>query len=68
VLSDRVLHYLNCTYEDYRAAHYDECVEGPSDIYRKTDADPDDIGMVNRDALILLAQLEDTEETGLGSY
>jgi hypothetical protein len=68
VLSDRVLHYLNCTYEDYRAAHYDECVEGPSDIYRDTEADPDDIGMVNRDVLIMLAQVEDTDERRFVTY
>jgi len=30
VLSEGVMHALNCTYEDYRNAHYDECVEDPS--------------------------------------
>ena len=59
VLSDRVQHSLNCTYEDYRTTHYDECVEAPSNIYQRPQADPDDIGYVPRDEPILLARLND---------
>lgn len=44
LLSERVQHYLNCTFEDYRTTHYDECVEGPSRIYQRPQAKPDDIG------------------------
>jgi hypothetical protein len=32
VLSEGVMHALNCTYEDYRNTHYDECVTDPSHI------------------------------------
>jgi hypothetical protein len=39
VLSDRVQHFLNCTFEDYRTTHYDECVEAPSNIYQRPQAD-----------------------------
>jgi hypothetical protein len=44
VLTDRVTHFLNCTYEAYRKAHYAECVDEPSGIYRPPEADPDDTG------------------------
>ena len=33
VLSEGVLHALNCTYTDYRETHFDECVEEPSAVY-----------------------------------
>ena len=59
VLSDRVQHFLNCTYEDYRTTHYDDCVEAPSSIYQRPQADPDDIGYVPYDEPILLARLND---------
>jgi len=59
VLSDRVQHFLNCTYEDYRTTHYDECVEAPSNIYQRPHADPDDIGYIPHDEPILLASLND---------
>jgi hypothetical protein len=36
--------------------------------YRDTEADPDDIGMVNRDVLIMLAQVEDTDERRFVTY
>ena len=57
VLTERVKHYLNCTYEDYRITHYEECVEAPSRIYRGPQADPDDMGNVSYDAPVLLARL-----------
>jgi hypothetical protein len=52
-------HFLNCTFEDYRTTHYDECVEAPSNIYQRPQADPDDIGYVPHDVPILLARLND---------
>ncbi len=55
VLSERVTHYLNCTFEDYRAAHYDECIEGPSRIYQRPQAKPDDIGNIPYDVRHLYA-------------
>jgi len=57
VLTERVKHYLNCTYEDYRITHYDECVEGPSRIYRGPQADPDDMGNVSYELPVQLARL-----------
>jgi hypothetical protein len=59
VLTERVKHYLNCTFEDYRAAHYDACVEEPSDIYRKPEAGPDDTGRLDHDTPVLFANLDD---------
>lgn len=55
VLSERVTHYLNCTFEDYRAAHYDECIEAPSRIYQRPQAKPDDIGNILYDVRHLYA-------------
>ena len=57
MLTERVKHYLNCTYEDYRITHYDECVEGPSRIYRGPQADPDDMGNVSYELPVQLARL-----------
>ena len=59
VLSDRVLHALNCTYEDYRNAHFDECVKDRSRIYLRPHADPDDTGHVIYDTPVLYARLDD---------
>ncbi len=58
VLTERVKHFLNCTYEDYRITHYDECVEGPSRIYRGPQAEPDDMGNVSYDMPVRLARLD----------
>ncbi len=58
VLSEGVMHALNCTYEDYRIAHYDECVKDPSRIYLRPHADPDDTGHVIYDAPVLYARLD----------
>ncbi len=54
-LSDGVQHALNCTFTDYRNAHYDECVDEPSDVYRLPPADPNDRGYLERNAAILFA-------------
>ena len=58
VLSEGVMHALNCTYENYRNTHYDECVNDPSHIYLRPDADPDNTGQVYYDARILYARLD----------
>ncbi|MDH3613448.1 MAG: hypothetical protein OEU90_12030 [Gammaproteobacteria bacterium] len=58
VLSERVEHALNCTYEDYRNAHYDECVKEPSRIYVRPQAEPDDTGLVIYDAPVIYARLD----------
>jgi len=55
LLNERVQHYLNCTYEDYRATYYDECIKGPSKIYRRPQAKPDDIGSIPYDVRHLYA-------------
>ena len=57
VLSDGVMHALNCTYQDYRDTHYDECVKGPSRIYPRPQADPDDTGLVIYYTPVLFARL-----------
>ena len=54
-LSDGVQQALNCTYTEYRNAHYDECVGEPSDVYRHPPADPDDRGHLEHEAEILFA-------------
>ena len=55
VLTDRVRHYLNCTYDEYRRQNYAECVEEPSGIYRAPEADPDDTGFLLRQAPVRFA-------------
>jgi len=57
VLSDGVMHALNCTYQDYRDTHYDECIKVPSQIYPRPQADPDDTGLVIYDTPVLFAHL-----------
>jgi hypothetical protein len=59
VLTDGVMHALNCTYGEYRDAHYDECVKDPSRIYLRPQADPDDTGYVMYDAPVMYARLDD---------
>ena len=59
VLSERVRQALNCTYEDYRDAYYDECVKEPSGIYPRPQADPDDTGLVIYQSRVLYASLDD---------
>ena len=44
VVTERVRHYLNCTYKDYRTEHYGECVEEASEVYGPPQAGPDDTG------------------------
>ena len=59
VVTDRVLHFLNCTYEDYRTTHYEECTEAPSRIYQRPQARPDDMGNLPYDMPVRLARLDD---------
>lgn len=59
MLTDSVKSALNCTYEDYRNAHYDECVKEPSQIYVRPQADPDDTGLVIRELPVMYARLKD---------
>ena len=63
VLSDGVMHALNCTYQDYRDTHYDECIKVPSQIYPPPQADPDDTGLVIYDTPVLFAQLQDVHSS-----
>jgi len=57
VITDRVRHYLNCTYETYRADHYAECVEEPSRVYTSPQPGPDDMGHFREPAPVLLARI-----------
>ena len=57
VVNDRVLHYLNCTYEEYRARNYAECVDEPSGIYRAPEAGPDDTGSLSRQLPVRFARV-----------
>lgn len=57
VITDRVRHYLNCTYETYRADHYAECVEEPSRVYTSPQPGPDDLGHFHEPAPVLLARI-----------
>lgn len=58
-MSERIKHALNCTYDEYRRAHFDECVEEPSRIYAKPEADPDDTGRIMYDSPVLFARLDE---------
>jgi len=58
VITDRVRHYLNCTYETYRADHYAECVEEPSRVYTSPQPGPDDLGHFHEPAPVLLARID----------
>ena len=57
-LTDGVKQALNCTYEDFRGEHYDECVKGPSSIYKNPRTNEDDTGYVMYDTRTLYARLE----------
>jgi hypothetical protein len=58
-LSDGVRHALNCTHTEYRNRHYDECVQEPSDVYRRPAGETeDDIGFIARDDAALYARLD----------
>ena len=62
-LTDGVRQALRCTHADYRNRHYDECVQDPSDVYRKPDAAADDdIGFLAREDLVLYARLAPTPD------
>jgi hypothetical protein len=59
-LSDSARHFLNCTYEAYRNAHYDECVDGDSEIYARPDADPDNRGGLLNELPVRYARLDES--------
>lgn len=62
-LTDGVKQALRCTHAEYRDRHYDECVQEPSDVYRKPDATTDDdIGFLAREDLVLYARLAPTPD------
>lgn len=64
VLTDRVTHFLNCTYEAYRSDHYAECVDEPSGIYRPPEADPDDTGSLLQSSPLRVARHVSLPDTG----
>lgn len=57
VLNERVVHYLNCTHEQYRNEHYDACVDEPSMIYARPAANPDDSSFIPRDRSFRVARM-----------
>lgn len=62
VMSEDVRLALNCTFTEYRNAHYERCVDEPSDVYRHPPANPDDRGYLEHAATILLAGTEVVQE------
>jgi hypothetical protein len=58
VINDRILHAKNCTIAEYREAHYDDCVDEPSVVYPRPEADPDDIGYLADDLPVMFASLD----------
>ena len=60
--SDRIRHYLNCTYEDYRKENFDACVDDPSAIYAQPGADDDDMSWLS-DAPPLYLAASSTRES-----
>jgi hypothetical protein len=61
VMTEGIKHALNCTYDEYRRAHFDECVGEPSRIYARPEADPDDTGYVSHGSPVLYASLIDSQ-------
>ena len=60
VLSEGVKQALNCTYAEYRNAHYDECVNEPSQVYPKPiGEDPDGAWFHSPTPSVLLARLDE---------
>ena len=67
LLTEGVMQALNCTYRDYRNAHYTECVgvDAPSKVYPSPHANPDDTGSVTHHAsAVQFARLDG--DVGLG--
>jgi hypothetical protein len=58
VINDRILHARNCTITEYREAHYDDCVDEPSVVYPRPEADPDDIGYLADESPVMFASLD----------
>jgi len=61
VLTDDVKRALNCTYTEYRNAHYDECVQDQSEIYRRPGPGPDETGYMQYGIQTLYARLDHPE-------
>ncbi len=57
-LTSGVKQALNCTYENFRSEHYDECVKEASSIYTRPQADPDDTGYIMYETRTLFARLD----------
>lgn len=53
-MSEGVKRAFNCTFTEYREAHYEECVDEPSDVYRQP-VDADDSGFMQAESAILYA-------------
>lgn len=63
VLSDGVRHALNCTFEDFRNENFDECVNGPSRVYQRPDAEEDDTSHNFYAVPVLFASLDGRSNT-----
>ena len=64
VLTDGVLHALNCTYTEYRETHFDECVDEPSQVYpRPIGDDPGGAWNPDRNRPVLLAHLDNGQSS-----
>lgn len=61
-LSEGVLRALNCTYQEFRNAHYDECVDDPSLVYPRPQPSPDESGFLLRPPRVLHASVVYTAE------
>ena len=57
-LTDGVKLALRCTYEEYRDAHYEECVDEPSLVYEQPNSEADDTTLVFGETRALLASVE----------
>ena len=58
VVNERIRHFFDCTYEDYRVEHYAECVDAESEVYQGPLADPDDTSHLRGESAVLLARLD----------
>lgn len=63
VLTDDVKRALNCTYTEYRNAHYDECVQDDSVIYQRPQAGEDETGYVLYGMQTLYARLDRPDQS-----
>ena len=63
VFSDGVKHAFNCTFTEYRNKHFDECVHGPSRVYKRPGAEDDDTGQIFYATPVLYAGLDNRVST-----